>query len=149
MEVIYKGSADGIRLRLGIGIVATIGGSQQMKLHPLQGTRNGDAIGAREGEGVKGACCLACTFESDNCKLCKIINFKLTICRPHRARLFTECTLSLYLAVYPADIPARECPTYTRAAVAGSSSMPRSDAGPFMHCTKLATPGYAHAHAYI
>lgn len=50
MEVIYKGSADGIRLRLGIGIVATIGGSQQMKLHPLQGTRNGDAIRARERE---------------------------------------------------------------------------------------------------
>lgn len=29
-----------------------------------------------------------CTFESDNCKLCKIINFQLTINGPHRALLF-------------------------------------------------------------
>lgn len=32
-------------------------------------------MGERETE----ACSVACTFESDNCKLCKIINFKLTI----------------------------------------------------------------------
>jgi len=41
-----------------------------------------------------------CTFESDNCKLCKIINFQLTIYGPHRALLFPllsphGCGLSL------------------------------------------------------
>lgn len=34
-------------------------------------------------------CACECTFESDNCKLCKIINFQLTICGPHRALLFS------------------------------------------------------------
>lgn len=38
-----------------------------------------------------------CTFESDNCKLCKIINFQLTICGPHRALLFgVSLLLSLF-----------------------------------------------------
>lgn len=108
---------------------------------------------------------MASTFESDNCKLCKIINFKLTICRPHRARLFTECALCfslsiyLYLSLSPSRsscvcVPrwlSRWSPTYNSSGSSSSgcscrrsSSMPRSDAGSFMHCTKLATPGCAH-----
>lgn len=143
-----------------------------MKLHPrntqkaryTQRDRDRD-MGERETE----ACSVACTFESDNCKLCKIINFKLTICRPHRARLFTECALCfslsiyLYLSLSPSlsscvCVPrwlSRWSPTYNSSGSSSSgcscrrsSSMPRSDAGSFMHCTKLATPGCAHTHTH-
>lgn len=84
-EIGDRGRA-GLEVEVGVTVGGCGCGSQQMKVHPLH---SGEEVWKE------------CTFESDNCKLCKIINFKLTICRPHGALLFISLNLAhlLYLSV--------------------------------------------------